>query len=176
MYIKTDADGNPEGFPISYENVQYLVGAEVTAVVTPEQLVEFNLAEIKEYHSPPNSAEADIDCHDIVRGEIVKNEDGTIEQLWSITELSLKEKIRRWVVGPRLSYLLQSDWTQVADSPLTSEEKAAWAEYRAKLRSITDDIDFNTIKKRDQFDWPSPPTLSSTDTKWANTGEDGIQP
>jgi len=76
-----------------------------------------------------------------------------------------------------MSYLLRTDWTQVADAPLTPEEKAAWAEYRAKLRSITDDIDFNTIKKREDIDWPTMPgALDTVDTKWANTPEDPPQP
>ena len=33
--------------------------------------------------------------------------------------------------------LIQSDWTQMADSPLTAEAKQAWAAYRQALRDIT---------------------------------------
>lgn len=33
--------------------------------------------------------------------------------------------------------LTESDWTQLADSPLTAEEKAEWATYRQALRDIS---------------------------------------
>ena len=168
MYIKVDANGNPEGFPITYDNVQYLLGVGVDTIPTPEQLAEHNLEAIKQYAAPiliPGGPTPD--SHEIVRGAIVRNEDGDIEQLWDMIEFSLTEKIRRWVAGPRLSYLLRTDWTQLPDAPISAEEKAAWAEYRSKLRSITDDIDFNTVKTRLDFEWPTQPgVLDTLDTKW----------
>lgn len=33
-------------------------------------------------------------------------------------------------------FLRASDWTQMADSPLTSEKKAEWATYRQALRDL----------------------------------------
>ena len=33
--------------------------------------------------------------------------------------------------------LQASDWTQLLDSPLTAEEKTAWADYRQQLRDVT---------------------------------------
>lgn len=177
MYIKVDADGNPEGFPITYENVQYLVGVNADEGVTPEQVAQFNLKEIIAYHAPLNNLEVSEATHDIHRLEIVKNADGNIEQLWNCTEFSVKEKIRRWVAGPRASYLLRTDWTQIADAPLTPEQRAAWAEYRAKLRSITDDIDFSTVKTRTDFQWPDMPgAIDTVETKWADTPESTPDP
>lgn len=38
----------------------------------------------------------------------------------------------------RNALLAASDWTQVADNPLTAEQRAAWAAYRQTLRDITD--------------------------------------
>ena len=38
----------------------------------------------------------------------------------------------------RNAMLSQSDWTQLPDSPLNEEQKAAWAEYRQGLRDITE--------------------------------------
>lgn len=32
--------------------------------------------------------------------------------------------------------LAESDWTQMADSPLTNSEKQAWADYRQSLRDL----------------------------------------
>jgi len=36
----------------------------------------------------------------------------------------------------RNSFLRASDWTQMADSPLTSEKKAEWSIYRQALRDL----------------------------------------
>ena len=45
--------------------------------------------------------------------------------------------------------LLDSDWTQMPDSPLSDAKKAEWAAYRQQLRdlpsSYTDDDDLNSI-------------------------------
>ena len=37
----------------------------------------------------------------------------------------------------RNSLLLESDWTQVNDSPLPDSQKAEWATYRQELRDLT---------------------------------------
>ena len=36
----------------------------------------------------------------------------------------------------RNQFLSECDWTQLPDSPLTDEERAAWANYRQELRDI----------------------------------------
>jgi len=40
------------------------------------------------------------------------------------------------VRNQRDQLLAQSDWTQMADSPLTAEQKEAWAVYRQALRNL----------------------------------------
>lgn len=42
------------------------------------------------------------------------------------------------VRSKRDGLLAASDWTQLADSPLTADKKSAWATYRQTLRDITD--------------------------------------
>ena len=37
--------------------------------------------------------------------------------------------------------LMESDWTQMPDSPLSDSKKAEWATYRQKLRDITKNCD-----------------------------------
>lgn len=49
--------------------------------------------------------------------------------------------------------LQETDWTQAVDSPLTSEEKTAWATYRQSLR----DVPSNTTDPRNPS-WPTKPT------------------
>lgn len=47
--------------------------------------------------------------------------------------------------------LLKTDWTQLEDSPLSSEKKNEYKVYRQALRDITEQIDAFNIT------WPNPP-------------------
>ena len=51
--------------------------------------------------------------------------------------------------------LYASDWTQTTDSPLTDEEKAAWVDYRAALRSVP--ADNSGATSVDEVTWPVAP-------------------
>jgi len=60
-------------------------------------------------------------------------------KLWAENPEEIKESLR-----PKRNRLLaDSDWTQLNDSPVTEERRAAWASYRQDLRDLTDDIDEN---------------------------------
>jgi len=48
--------------------------------------------------------------------------------------------------------LIESDWTQMPDSPLTEEQKAEWATYRQALRDMT-------LEDMDNGNYPTPPNL-----------------
>lgn len=53
-------------------------------------------------------------------------------------------------------YLLSStDWTQLPDSPLSAEQKTAWAAYRQALRELP--VEQANVNSIDQVSWPSPP-------------------
>lgn len=54
----------------------------------------------------------------------------------------------------RNKLLADSDWTQMNDSPLTNEEKTAWATYRQELRDISD---LDAWPNLDDADWPVAP-------------------
>lgn len=49
----------------------------------------------------------------------------------------LKEDIARLVLRNRQKLLSESDWTNLPDSPLSSEKKEEWKKYRQALRDIT---------------------------------------
>lgn len=53
--------------------------------------------------------------------------------------------------------LTASDWTQVSDSPLTAEQKAAWQTYRQALRDLPSTIP-QDIESIAEILWPSPPS------------------
>ena len=55
----------------------------------------------------------------------------------------------------RNSYLFDTDWTQVPDSPLTDTKKAEWATYRQALRDLTNHSNWPNLS---EDDWPSVPS------------------
>lgn len=74
-----------------------------------------------------------------------------------------------WNSGKFLSYIREdrnsrlnaTDWTQVADAPLTAEQLAEVSEYRQALRDITEPILANPEQypSEDSIPWPTPPTF-----------------
>ena len=77
-----------------------------------------------------------------------------IQAEWvNLNEESEWADVREW-----RNYLLsESDWTQLADSPLTIEEKTIWGTYRQDLRDIPQD--YTTVSG---IVWPEEPTYSGT--------------
>lgn len=53
--------------------------------------------------------------------------------------------------------LIGSDWTQLADSPLTNEKKAEWATYRQALRDIP--ATYSDADSLDAIIWPIQPEV-----------------
>jgi hypothetical protein len=50
--------------------------------------------------------------------------------------------------------LSATDWTQVADAPLTEEQVSAYRTYRQALRDITDNLD-GTERLLTDISWPT---------------------
>jgi hypothetical protein len=60
-------------------------------------------------------------------------------------------------ISKRDALLSESDWTQLPDVPLTTEQKSEWAVYRQALRDITDQPGFP-----DNINWPVKPGIPVT--------------
>jgi len=45
----------------------------------------------------------------------------------------------------RNQLLLESDWTQASDSPLTDSKKTEWATYRQSLRDVPSSLNLSSI-------------------------------
>jgi Phage tail assembly chaperone protein len=84
-------------------------------------------------------------------------ETGVIERVpLTDGEIAARQKLARALAWANLRsdrnvLLAGSDWTQLADSP--AETRAAWAEYRQKLR----DLPANTEDPTNGINWPKPP-------------------
>jgi len=65
--------------------------------------------------------------------------------------VSVKSDIVR---NQRNTLLMESDWTQAADSPLSDDDKATWATYRTSLRNLTNHENWPELLEED---WPTKP-------------------
>ena len=72
-----------------------------------------------------------------------------LDEAWPAVEMERKWKAVR---AERDRLLTASDWTQVADAPLTASVKQAWADYRQALRDIP-----QTQNNPDSIVWPEVP-------------------
>lgn len=61
-------------------------------------------------------------------------------KIWKFNE----EESKKYIKKQRQMLLLSSDWTQLPNNPLTSEQQAAWATYRQQLRDITSQSGYPT--------------------------------
>lgn len=80
-----------------------------------------------------------------------------------IPQSLLDAMIRREAQNLRNGILRSTDWTQMADAPLSVAAKTAWAVYRQALR------DLPTLPAFPDVPWPTPPSLDGA----AGTASDG---
>ena len=66
--------------------------------------------------------------------------------------------------------LMDSDWTQLGDAPVTAEQKTQWQAYRQKLRDITTTTEFSTNVEGTKF--PISPDFYNKIYKTENAGKD----
>jgi hypothetical protein len=66
-----------------------------------------------------------------------QKEDGSITYDWEVENYTQEQCLDMWIRNQRSYRLASCDWTQTADAPLSTEQKAAWATYRQALRDMT---------------------------------------
>lgn len=98
-----------------------------------------------------------IDINAYARHEVYLDPENIARYRWTVTLKTgndLAQATRdKWQIirVDRTSMLISSDFTQVADAPITAEKRAEWATYRQALRDITTQTDPFTIV------WPASP-------------------
>jgi hypothetical protein len=108
------------------------------------------------YDLEPTGSPA-IDFNQILTREVYLDSDNIAHYNWVVTlktgdELSIAIRDKwRMIRTERTQMLASTDFTQVADCPITAEKRAEWATYRQALRDITTQADpFNLT-------WPASP-------------------
>ena len=75
-----------------------------------------------------------------------------IQAQFPIVEFDMAMKDLR---AKRNKDLQDSDWTQLPDNTLTSEQRNAWMQFRTELRNITDGL--TTVEQVNNIDYPDKP-------------------
>ena len=99
-------------------------------------------------------------------GHITSTIDGTFYHLsWDGTTVSADDTAKAaWELAEewkrirteRNRLLSESDWTQGADSPLTTQQKSDWAVYRTSLRTLPEDQ--SSVTSYSDINWPTKPS------------------
>lgn len=143
MYVKVK-DGAVEAFPYGGgELMRDNPNTSFPAIMSDAVLARYGILpveprEIPQPFDPINQNASVVDP--VLEG-------GVWVQSWSITPASADEVAQRTddlaqnVRAQRDELLVQSDWTQLPDSPA---DKPRWAAYRAELREVTDQPGFPT--------------------------------
>jgi len=149
MYIKT-ANAIIESFP-------YTVGmlrkenpnTSFPAKITPEILADWGIFTVSLAEKPsvnPGEVAVKDSIPSYVNGSWILN--------WTVRPMTEAEidKLSSNIRNERVQKLLESDWTHVTDTKLTSEQQIAWATYRQALRDITSQPSFPY-----DISWPTKP-------------------
>jgi hypothetical protein len=123
--------GYPRPLPVSFNNISNF------HVLPPDRLRENGWYPVRFVPHPDKTENS------IVTGQtfvIEGNEVVQYEQIREKTQEELQQEIdNQWenIRGERNSLLLQCDWTQLPDAPVSEEMLSDWVTYRQALRDIT---------------------------------------
>jgi hypothetical protein len=90
----------------------------------------------------------------VARDMFSSDDDGTKEEKEAAYQATLDAATAEGHRVTRNKLLADSDWTQINDSPLSNEDKTAWATYRQELRGLTD---LDAWPNLADDDWPVAP-------------------
>jgi hypothetical protein len=145
FYIKIDDNNNPVGHPETGDHIKYLYNISII----DDQFLANNGYAVFELTVPPAGARS------TDSGTYYMDIDGVVRNRLTVREFTQEELLDNLIRIPRSNLMFISDWTQGADSPLTAEEKAAWATYRQALRDLTKN--YPNVKLASEITWPTPP-------------------
>ena len=155
MVIKLNEQGKPTGFPLLEDNFKQIhPDIAFPAALFPYHVEPHGYGMYEFSQQPTLTGRYD----KLVEGEPIRDEQGYWRQQWLVVEQTAEEKAitddrkQKEVRFVRTRRLTESDWTRLDDTPLTAEQRAAWAVYRQQLRDITDQSGFPW-----EVTWPNQP-------------------
>ena len=145
LYIQLDDNNEPIGYPVVAQNLTELLGSPVTDASA------LTLRYVPIAENAPTLAYNQTCTYN----GWSRKEDGSFSMNYVITELSQEEVLSAVIRGRRNFELSASDWTQIPDSPLSAQQKSAWATYRQTLRDLT--TVYANLTSADDVVWPKRP-------------------
>jgi len=142
FYVKTDSSGNLERYPYTLTDLK----RDNRNVSFSKQISDEIAAEFGVYPVTPADQPAYDHTKDLER-TAVKVGDDWVEQ-WTEVDASAEEIAARVaaqsnsVRSDRNKRLADCDWSQLSDSPLDADTRAAWATYRGELRAVPEQAGF----------------------------------
>jgi hypothetical protein len=147
-------DGQPVGHPIIRDNLHQLFPDETfSEVVTAAEISHLPIRLYKHITMPEIT-----ELQRIVSSNMKIGDDDVCFIDYQISELDDNEQLiltnqkNVEVRNQRNAKLMQCDWTQLSDSPITKQDKSKWKEYRQRLRDVTQQPSFPW-----NIEWPTPP-------------------
>lgn len=149
-YVKVNEDGTAASQRLYFA---HQVSAETGTALAPDDAPPQGWESYIEPERPEGLTKYDI----LVFGELEKTDGGwtqtvTLSQADADQQQEIDGRKTLAARKQRNDLLSRSDYTQLLDADLTDEQKAQWAEYRQKLRDITEDAGFPVYHR-----WPQPP-------------------
>lgn len=145
LYIKLDSDGQPVNHPLLGDNLKQVL--EVShlddAILEKYGYARFEFA-------PPAA-----NAHSTPTTEYEMHADGVVRNKVILREFTQDELIDTFIRSRRSYLLVECDWTQSPDSPLSAAKKAEWAAYRQALRDLPDQ--YPNVQSAEEVEWPEKP-------------------
>ena len=145
MYIKTK-NNQPYKFPYTFTDLRK-DNPNTSFPKNPSASVFADYG----IHSVAKTAAPECDSRTHRLQQNVELIDGVWTQTWQLHEIEETEASSN-IRAKRNQLLKECDWTHMTDSPLNTEDKAAWASYRDALRDIPEQTGFPY-----SVQWPSEP-------------------
>ena len=151
-YIEVSPDAGTVSDPVLYRNLEQVYGDNIS----DEVLLKHG------YHPIAENEPTVTDNQYVNRLGYALQGGNTYAWVYEIITSDNEHMRNVHIRTARRALLSGSDWTQVADAPLTTEEKNAWAEYRQALRDLT--TTYTEVVNASDIVWPVPPNAPQTAT------------
>lgn len=153
FYAKLNEDGTLDRYPYTLTDLRREnPGTSFPEVITDDLAASFGVVPVVPADEPAYDYTVDLT-------RTAQKKSGQWVEVWETTPASPEEIAQRTSVKAdeirrdRNRRLADCDWTQLADSPLTAEDKAAWASYRSNLRLVPQQSGFPW-----NVTWPEQPS------------------
>lgn len=151
LYIKLDGNGGVINHPMQFDSAQvsvsFLLNKEAESV-TEEEILSNYFAIFEDIKvAVYEEVISDNGYKQLPNGNWTRN--------YILRELTQKEKVDKWIRGPRDQMLYLSDWSQLPDNDLTDAERVKWLQHRHYLRKMPEI--YANITHPQEAVWPEPP-------------------